>query len=142
MQSLVFDIGCKEYDINGDSSRVIRVNTSDWNILRRVSDLKTAIAERVKKLGEENGDEGFDALMSRLSEVEGEVREEVDRAFGSPVCDAAFGSLNCLSFAGGQPVVLNFLNALLPEMQKDLEAETEQAYRRIEKYTDAAKRFE
>ena len=64
------------------------------------------------------------------------------KVYFSPVSDKAFGSVNCLSFAGGQPIVLNFLEAILPEIRKDLEAETQQANERIAKYADAAAKYD
>lgn len=142
MPSLVFNKGYKEYDVNGDKERVIRVYTSDWNIIQRIASLRERIAARVRSLQQLRDEDGFDEVMNRLNAVEREVRSEIDTAFGSPVSDAAFGEVNCLSFAGGQPIALNFLEAILPEIQKDLEAETEQAHQRISKYTDAAKRFD
>lgn len=140
MPNLVFNKGYKEYDINGDKDCVIRVYTSDWGIIGRIAELKERIVAKVRTL--KNVGDDFETAMNELNRVEREVRAEVDTAFGSPVSDAAFGEVNCLSFAGGQPIALNFLEAILPEIQKDLEAETEQAHQRISKYTDAAKRFD
>ena len=140
MPSLVFDKGYKEYDINGDKNCVIRVNTSDWNIIGRIDALRERIAGKVSALQSINDD--YSAVMEAMRGVEREVRAEVDEALGSPVCDTAFGGINCLSFAGGQPIVVNFLEAILPEIKKDLETEAEQAERRAEKYTAAVKQFD
>ena len=136
MPNLVFNKGYKEYDINGDKDCVIRVYTSDWGIIGRIAELKERIVAKVHV-----GDD-FETAMNELNRVEREVRAEVDTAFGSPVSDKAFGSVNCLSFAGGQPIVLNFLEAILPEIRKDLEAETQQANERIAKYVDAAAKYD
>lgn len=140
MPTLNFNKGYKEYDINGDDNSVIRVSTTDWNIIQRVSELRGKLSERFKSLSD-SGD-NFQDVMNRLNMTEREVRDEIDAAFGSPVSEAAFGNLNCLSFAGGQPIALNFLEAILPEIRKDLEAETAQAVERAARYTDAAKRFD
>lgn len=142
MPSLVFNKGYKEYDINGDKSRIIRVPTSDWNILQRIAQLRGKIADKVSALGTVSGDAGFDAVMQTLDKVEREVRAELDAAFGSAVSETAFGDINCLSFAGGKPIVLNFLEAILPEIRRDLEAEAQQADAKVEKYTEAVKAFD
>lgn len=39
MTSLKFDDGYKEYSINGDESRVIRINTTDFAIFDRIKRL-------------------------------------------------------------------------------------------------------
>lgn len=140
MPNLVFNKGYKEYDINGDKDCVIRVYTSDWGIIGRIAELKERIVAKVRTL--KNVGDDFETAMNELNRVEREVRAEVDTAFGSPVSDKAFGSVNCLSFAGGQPIVLNFLEAILPEIRKDLEAETQQANERIAKYVDAAAMYD
>lgn len=140
MPNLVFNKGYKEYDINGDKDCVIRVYTSDWGIIGRIAELKERIVAKVRTL--KNAGDDFETAMNELNRVEREVRAEVDTAFGSPVSDKAFGSVNCLSFAEGQPIVLNFLEAILPEIRKDLEAETQQANERIAKYADAAAKYD
>lgn len=140
MPSLVFDKGYKEYDINGDKNCVIRVYTSDWNLLPRLHELKKKIVARVRTL--KNVSDDFETAMNEMGEVERAVRAEIDAAFGSPVSEAAFGGVNCLSFAGGQPIVLNFLEAIVPEIQKEFEAETQQASERIAEYADAVKQFD
>lgn len=140
MPNLVFNKGYKEYDINGDKDCVIRVYTSDWGIIGRIAELREKIVARVRTL--KNVSDDFETAMNEINRVERDVRAEVDAAFGSPVSEKAFGSVNCLSFAGGQPIVLNFLEAILPEIRKDLEAETQQANERIAKYADAASKFD
>ena len=37
MNNLGFDVGYKEYSINGDESRILRINTSDMNIITRMN---------------------------------------------------------------------------------------------------------
>lgn len=143
MPSLVFDKGYKEYDINGDKDAVIRVYTTDWNILQRLADLKKRIIEKVRGLENLDDKSGFKDVMGKLNDVEREVRAEVDAAFGSPVSDTAFGNLNCLSFtpATGKPIVLNFLEAIIPLIQADFEGTLQTAEKAVSKYTGAVKDY-
>ena len=86
----------------------------------REASLREKIVARVRTL--KNVSDDFETAMNEMGEVERAVRAEIDAAFGSPVSEAAFGGVNCLSFAGGQPIVLNFLEAIVPEIQKEFEA--------------------
>ena len=141
MPNLVFDRGYKEYTINGDDTKTIKIYTSDWNVLDRLSKVRDSIAGKVKELGDLPENSGFDETMEKLSSVEREVRAELDKAFGTPVCENVFGDMNCLSFAGGQPVVLNFLEAIIPEIRKGFEEEQKKADAKLSKYTAAAKQY-
>lgn len=139
MPNLVFDKGYKEYTINGDKNVAIRVYTSDWDMLSRLSKVREKIADKVKKL--KKLPDGFDETLKMISDVDREVKAEIDAAFGTPVSENAFGNINCLSFAGGQPVALNFLDAVIPEIQKGFEEEQKKAEDKLSKYTETAKQY-
>lgn len=117
MKQIVFDEGIREYGINGDDSRVIRVCITDMNIYKRMQDMEsavTAIADRCRSLGEPTPDE--------LYQLDCEVRGVINSVFGSDVCTAAFGSVNCLSPVGsGRLMVEGFVRALSQQIRADIE---------------------
>lgn len=53
-----------------------------------------------------------------------ELREQIDALFDEPVCEKIFGRTNVLSPSGGMPVALNFLLALIDEVDAAAEKET------------------
>lgn len=128
MQNIRFDDGFREYKINGDKSRVIRVNPSDFGIVSRLRAAQAALAE----LKPTDGPEG-------LAEIDRAVREQIDGVFGKGTSDAVFGGTNCASLAGGKPIYQNFLEAFMPIIEADIMAEKEKSDANIKKYTSQIK---
>ncbi len=128
MKSIRFDDGFHEYAINGDETRVIRVNPSDFGILAR---LKVA-EESMKDIKIENTPEGI-AEFDRLA------REQIDKVFGEGTAQIVFGRTNCASMAGGKPIYINFLEAFAPIIKADVEAEKKKSDANIKKYTSQVK---
>ena len=128
MKNICFDDGYHEYKINGDESRVIRVNPSDFGILARLN----AAQEAMKDVTIENSPEGI-AEFDRLA------REQIDMVFGEGTAETVFGRINCASVANGKPVYINFLEAFAPIIKADVEAERKKSDANIKKYTSQVK---
>lgn len=141
MKNLDINKGYKTYSINGDENAIITVRTTDFSIIDRLMKVQEHIAEAVGELEKIENSAAPEVYLKAMSEADKKVKAELDAVFDSPVSKAVFGSMNSLSFAGGQPVALNFIEAILPEITKDLEDEHKAAEAKIDKYTDAAKRF-
>lgn len=141
MRNLNINKGYKTYSINEDETNVITVKTTDFTIIDRLTKVKGNIAKIVKQMESIRDDAEAEVYLNALSDADAEVKAELDAVFDSPVSKAVFGDMNCLSFAGGQPVALNFLEAIIPEIEKDLNEEHKTAAERIGKYTEAAKQF-
>lgn len=141
MKNLNINKGYKEYSINNDENAVIRVRTTDFGIIEKLTKIKSRTAETVSKMEKLRESESIDTILAALDDADKEIREELDAVFDSYVSEVVFGSTNCLSFAGGQPIALNFLEAIIPEIQHDLEAEQGAAKKRIDAYAAAAKQF-
>lgn len=141
MRNLNINKGYKTYSINEDETNVITVKTTDFTIIDRLTKVKGNIAKIVKQMESIRDDAEAEVYLDALSEADAKVKAELDSVFDSPVSKAVFGDMNCLSFAGSQPVALNFLEAIIPEIEKDLNEEHNAAAEKIGKYTDAAKQF-
>lgn len=74
-------------------------------------------------------------VMKTFTACDKEIREQIDFVFGNDVCTVVFGHTNCMSFAGGQPICMNFLNAIVPVLKKEIKAEQQKSKKNIEKYT-------
>lgn len=130
--NLSFESGVKEYTINGDPSCVIRINPSDFGIIGRAEKAKTAL----EKLHIDPEEEHMSEALIAMDKA---VREQIDLIFGDGTAKIVFGEVNCTSLAGGSPIFMNFLNAILPEIEKVIGEEKEKSDARIEKYTSRVK---
>lgn len=141
MRNLSIDKGYKEYTINNDENAVIRVKTTDFSLIDKLLHVKDNIAATVAEIEERKQSDSLEKILAALDEADRKVKAELDRVFDGEVSAVVFGNTNCLSFSGGQPVALNFLEAIMPEIKRDLAAEQNAANEKISKYTDAAKQF-
>ncbi len=141
MADLSFKEGYKEFTINGDASRTIRIKTSDLNLMQRIVSLKNNLAEKEKMykgISASVNPENIEESAQKLYMIEREVRAEIDEVFDAPICDTAFGNMNCMSPVDGQPVVRGFLIALISEIEKSLESETG----KMKKYIKSVEKYE
>ena len=116
MTNIEFSVGTyKEYQLNGKNT--IKVNVSDPNIIKRLKDCADKITELEAGLGKT-------PTAEALFDADNAIRKIIDEAIDCPgACDAAFGGINCMAVASnGQPVYYNFLEALLPQLKADIQA--------------------
>lgn len=122
--------------MNDDKNNVIRINTADLGILDRVEQSE----EKLKKLQEEaqkaqNIEDTDGRKYAIWGKLDKEIREQINYVFGADVSTPAFGTTYCFSFCDGAPMFENFINALLPVIEKDCMAESEKMKANIGKYT-------
>lgn len=130
MTNIKFDDGYKRYILNGDENKVIRVNVTDFNILDRYNkaqaDMQALIADMQTNK---------DATPEEIASYDKRIRENINFIFGSDVCTAAFGTANCMSVvSNGSMLFESFLNALMPQVQADMDISLEAAKKRTNKY--------
>lgn len=132
MRSINFEVGnIKEYAINGDESRVIRLDVSDMGFAARFQTAITEIDEYQAALKDRQ------PTASLIAEMDEKARAIVDKAFGSPVCEIALGNVNCFSLAkNGKCVLQNFLEAFKPVIMQDFGAAANESVQKISKYTE------
>ena len=125
MKNLNFDSGIREYAINGDESRVIRICVTDMNLGKRIADCENDVEQIAEKYGSiEHPD------MEQLFELDREVRAVVDKAFGAGVSETAFGTVNCCSPVGGGKLLFEgFVTALAAQIKADVQAAAQQRVR-------------
>lgn len=120
MKSINFDEGYKEYALNDDESRVIRVRISDPNLLSRVEKTMSQVNDLIKKYKNRpvNGDN-----MTELTEFDSEVKGLLNETFGTDICTPIFGGASVLTpTADGDMLIFSFFNAFLPVLKSDMEA--------------------
>lgn len=115
-----------ELMINGDPDRVIRFDPSDYNIVKRLNEAQAA-------LNDINTDgEAIDVLMR----ADAAVRHQIDKVFGAPVADIAFGVTNALTPVDEDGTMLfeAFLQAVVPEIVSAVEKRQQGAKSRVDQY--------
>lgn len=141
MKNLNINKGYKSYTINDDENTVITVKTTDFSIIDRLTKVQEHIGDIVTDMQSIKKNAAAEEYLAALDKADIKVKAELDEVFDSPVSAAVFGKMNSLSFAGGQPVALNFLEAIIPEISADLEDEQKASAEKIEKYTAQVKQF-
>lgn len=121
MQSIDFNSGnYKEYAINGDENRVIRINVSDVGIITRIQDAMSKADNIAEEVSEREKKEDKTQL---LREYDQRARDMVNSIFESDVCTAALGGINVFSMgSNGKPVLVNFLEALLAVVVQEIKS--------------------
>ena len=133
MIQLQFSDGLEEYSLNGRVT--VRFNPTDASFLERLVELFSrldALQEEVSALQESTPEEEVFPLAKSL---DARMRELLDGFFGTPVCEALFGSMNLFASAGGLPVWANLLLALTEEVESAMQGELSAREARIAKYT-------
>ncbi len=125
MEHIKFETGVREYIINNDKNCVIRFSPTDIGLTFRIKETIKKIDEIMKNTGES---------PEERVRADKDVRSLIDYLFDAKISDKIFGTTNCLSYSGGQMIVINFLEAVLPVVQKEAKEQIRLANERIKKY--------
>lgn len=134
MLNINFDDGWETMSINGDEGRLIRWNPKDPNLMERFMDFQNWVSSDLGKVMEkyESIDFSMDEdgeLISNLlnknemSNIGNQIGEQFNKLFGSEVDEAIFMGANPLTPNNGQPIFLNFLEAIMPIIEQSVEKE-------------------
>lgn len=118
MGALNFQTSRKTYTVNGNAE--ISFDPADINFVNRLFDLVGKLERQQKNEAPTNPEDVF-AVAARKDM---EMRAEIDAVFGEPVCNKVFGTTNVFSPAGGLPLCMNFLMAVIDEIDAAASEET------------------
>lgn len=138
MQNLNFNDGLVRLAINGDESRVITINPTDFGILTRYKEAEPKIEKIIDNATSKLTDNDEENIKL-LEEFDAEMKKIIDFIAGSPVSEIAFGTTNCISLAGGNYIFMNFLEAYVSYFEPKFKEEFKKSKSRIEKYTKQVK---
>lgn len=139
MNNINYDDGYKSYTLNNDENKVIRINTTDMSILKRLNTARKNIQKISDELSKINEDKmSVDDIINRLDDCDKKIRAEINYIFGSDVATLVFGITNCASMSGGQPLFMRFINGVIPVIENDIKSEQG---KKIAKYTSQAKKL-
>lgn len=126
MGALNFQTSKKTYTVNGNCE--ISFNPTDISFVNRLFELMDKLEKQHNEPSQQPED-----VFAYAAQRDKEMRAEIDALFGEPVCDKIFGSTNVLSPSGGLPIAMNFLLALIDEIDAAAEEETKPSAR-VEAY--------
>lgn len=121
MNELNFQTSRRTYTVNGGNE--ISFDPADVAFVGRVYDLLEKLQQLQEPLDLEAPEKVFEIAAAR----DAQMREEIDNAFGEPVCEKVFGRTNVFSPAGGAPLWMNFLMAVIDEIDAASETEREKS---------------
>ena len=90
--------------VEGDDNRLLRLNTSDLNILVRLKEVYPKMAELTKKAAEKklDGDAGMDEVADYIHDLDLEMRGFIDFIFDSDVSDVCVPDGTMFDMFNGQ----------------------------------------
>lgn len=109
-----------EFD-NGDKD-TIYFNPSDPNLFIRFAEFESKIRDRLKEVEDfeltENGLPKNEELIENFKLINNIICEELDTAFGNKISDVVFKHCSPLAIVGGEYFIVQFVEALRPEIEK------------------------
>lgn len=146
-KSIKFDEGFKEYDINGDPNRIIKVDTADYGLIERFEEADKRIKKQLDKykgikIKSDGSAEMSDKEACRaIAELSQTIKDAVNYIFDYDVSPVVFGNRSPLSTRKGVPLFERFMNAIMPIIKADIEAEAKESNKRIQKYSAQAAKY-
>lgn len=135
MKELVFDSGLVTYKINGAVE--VSFNPADTAFVEKLynafEDLETK-QDSYREEAENLKDDGK-AMFEFARQRDIEMRNILDSLFNVPVCDALFRDMSVYAIADGLPVWMNFLLAIIDEVDSAYTREKKAQSPRVAKYT-------
>ena len=131
MAELIFETGLKRYKVNGGEE--ISFNPADMAFVKRLYTAFDDLSAEQDSISNPEEMEGH-KLFELVEQKDAAMRQKIDAAFGSPVCEKVFGSMSVYALAGGLPLWCNFLLAVIDEIDATVTEEQKAARPKVEKY--------
>jgi hypothetical protein len=135
----------KKFRFDKDDNRIIEVNTSDMNLIQRVStayprlqELQTKASKLTEGLDIEEGS-GIDELSTmaeRLSAVDTEMRDVLDYMFDAPVSAAAAPTGSMYDPFNGSFRYEHIIAIMMTQYEQNLQSEFGKMEKQLKKHTD------
>lgn len=134
MAEILFDIGVKEFQVNG--GRTICFNPADtgfaetiYSVIAKISDIDDERRKKTEKA------QDYAKTFDYNRAADNRMREAVDAVFGEGFCKDVFGDIRLTALADGLSVIENFAFAVLDQMDESVTENLAKRDARIAKYT-------
>lgn len=132
----------KKFRINGDSSKILELNTSDFTILDRVVSTKKrldSLAEDATSLSEkelkDNTLEGLEKLNEKLKRIDEKMRALMDELFNAPVSAVCASDGSMYDVFDGQFRFELVMANIMKLYEDNISSEYAKVVSRMEKHT-------
>lgn len=140
--NISFEEGYKEFTINNDPKRVLRVNVGDIGLIDRIEKSISEMKEKINEIGDiainENGDAENDLKeeAEAVRKVNSIMRKSFDSIFYPGASNIVFGKQNPIALVRGVTVYERFLEAFSKTVKPLMEEEARKSDERVRKYKE------
>ena len=131
-----------EFD-NGDK-QTIYFNPNDPDLMIRMKNLDEKMQEKIKGLEDvELTEEGKPTQISQIEtfeKMQNILKDELDYAFGGSVSEVVFKHCSPFAIVGGEYFVVQFIQAITPEIEKHIKKANADVEKRMAKHIDKYKK--
>ena len=131
-----------EFD-NGDKQNIY-FNPNDPDLMIRMKNLDEKVQKKIKDLDDvELTNEGKPTQISQIEifeKMQNVLKEELDCAFGGAVSEVVFKYCSPFAIVGGEYFVVQFLQAITPEIEKHIKKANADVEKRMAKHIDKYKK--
>lgn len=131
--------------INGDDNKILELNTADLNVLKRARDSYPKLQDLAKIASELDTvthdsdnyfeDAGASEFITKISEIDTEMKSIVDFIFDSNVSEICAGNASMCDIIDGHARFEIIIASLLPLYENRIETETANMRKVSESYT-------
>lgn len=134
----------KKFRFDKDDNRIVEINTSDMNLMQRVSvaypklqELQTKASKLTDGLDvEANAIDDLNTMAERLSAVDAEMRELLDYMFDAPVSAAAAPEGSMYDPFNGSFRFEHIIALVMKQYEDNLQSEFNQMEKQLKKHTN------
>ena len=131
-----------EFD-NGDK-QTIYFNPNDPDLMIRMKNLDEKVQEKINGMEDvELNEEGKPTQISQIEtfeKMQNILKKELDYAFGGSVSDIVFKHCSPFAIVGGEYFVVQFIQAITPEIEKHIKKANADVEKRMAKHIDKYKK--
>lgn len=137
MEKLEILTGLKTFNVN--DSCEITFNPADVAFLEVIGNTMDAIETKWHQYNANAKVMEPKEIFATARTLDSEIREEINSIFGVPVCDMVFGKTSMLALAGGLPLFMNLMLAIIDVMDVSITEEEKQSNPRLQHYINKYK---
>ena len=132
MAEIKFDTGLKTFDINGRCEATFA--PTDMAFIEKVYNCLEEM-DALQNKYKEIADTSSNTEIFRIArEMDAEARGDINTIFGFDICSPLFGGMSLFTLADGLPVWVNFLLAIIDNLEGDFAEQKKRTNPRVAKY--------
>lgn len=132
----------QRFRINGDSTKILELNTSDANVVTRLEkgykkllELANKVADLSDDTEEDSTEEALAKLSDKLGDLDKQMREQLDYIFDSNVSEVCVGNGSMYSPKDGQFYFEHIIESIGKLYENSFNQEFRLMKKRMEKHT-------